>query len=111
MGLAQIRSMPPPDSEDRSQYDFQHAQDHIAIVRAIFKSFAVNLPSFQLWPIVSFEMFLLHHQQMHFHMNRTLVQPSSDLSRLDAADDNARADWSLQNFQEHLAAHQALKLN
>jgi hypothetical protein len=97
--------MPEPGPM-RAPFDYAHYQDHLAIAQAVKTQKGITLP---VYP-VSGNNWLQTHQRMHDDMNNALNLGRFDLLTLRDDDENARRGWAWLNYQQHLAAHRALKL-
>lgn len=104
MGLASLRFL--QDETERTSFDFAHWQDHLKIVQAIKSQMGITIAMPPLHPVAEdHDLWARAHQSLHDAMNAALKIAGQDLKV-----GVFKPDWIDQNWQEHTAAAQILKL-
>ena len=100
----------PTDDRLMAYFSFANADEHIRINQAILATTGVQLPSYVLDPIPSFDFanWLRRHQDAHNRQNAVLGISGQDLSELDQKNAEQMAAWTQLHFQEHYLASQTL---
>ena len=102
----------PRTPADWTIWSFHHFQDHIEINQGIQTALGTIFADPQLDPIniLDIENWLERNQIAHNEMNGSLGLNSTDLQRVDLADEKQKSAWILLHFQEHFSARTALRI-
>ena len=104
MSLAGIRFL--QDRDERTNFDWSHANEHLAIAQAIQSQLGITIPVPPLHPVGDNEQsWALLHQSVHDAMNKALSTAGKDLS-----DGVFSPDWISQNYMEHVAVKTVLNI-
>ena len=111
MGLVDLYAV-PPGADGWSYFWFNNWISHQGIVQAVARQNSVPLTLYDIDPWVdeAKEAILQTHQQYHTDMSQALGLDGQDLSVLNFDDPEAVRRWIWQHYNEHQAAHAALRL-
>lgn len=111
MSLNQLLFLPEND-RDLKAWFFYHQAEHLRIRTAIQQQGHLNLPIYVLDPVdmQHIDRWLNDHQSAHNDFNAALGLASNDLTSVNFSDRLQRNAWAFYNYEEHLAACQALKI-
>lgn len=102
MALAQLEFVPQND-DDKHAFDFAHQDIHRRLIEYVQSIAGVPFDAFVLDPFdVNSEVNVYQHQDMHNQLDALLGTPNYDMTTLDWADPESRADWINDNYQAHL---------
>lgn len=101
MSIAGIRFL--QDTAERSDFDWDHYNEHLNIAQAINSVLGITVPVLALHPVGDKDAWARMHQQMHDDMHKACGTDGHDLTA-----SVFEPDWVHHNYMEHAAVNQVL---